>query len=428
MYLDRAVTETIRTGGRLIISEPPRHGKSYFLSGYVPAWYLGTFPDARVMFGSYEADFAAQWGRRSRSLLEEHGHLFGVNVSPASSAANRWDIAGAEGGMQTAGVGGPFTGKGAHLLIVDDPVKGYEEAASETWREKTWEWWLQNAYTRLEPGGAAIVIGTRWHEDDLIGRILANQGGGESWREVRLPALAEDGDPLGRAAGEALWPERYPRHVLERIRGTIGDHRFSALYQQRPTAIEGGTFRREWFAGKIVPGLPNGAKAAIRAWDKAGTEGGGDWSAGVLLVEHGGLVYVADVVRGQWSSGRRDDLIDLTASLDDQQFGEHLKTWFEQEPGSGGKQSAEISKDRLSRAGYRVDAEPATGSKAVRAEPFATQCELGNVRIVKGDWNRAYIDQLCSFPNAAHDDMVDATSLAYVKLARPKKSFYVGVG
>ena len=405
---------------------PPRHGKSELCSKYLPAWYLGTFPDRRVIFGSYEADFAAGFGRAARTILDEHGWMFGQKVAKDSSAANRWDVAGRGGGMQTAGVGGPFTGKGAHLLIIDDPVKGYEEAASETWRNKTWEWWLQNVYTRIEPGGAAIVIATRWHEDDLIGRILAQmqEPGQEQWRNVCLPAIAEDGDALGRKPGEALWPARYDEAGLDRIKQTLGSHRFSALYQQKPTPAEGGLFRREWL--RIVDAVPTGMKNFVRAWDKGGTEGDGDYTVGVLMGEHEGRFYILDVVRGQWSAGKRDDNIDLTASLDESSYGNNVQIWFEQEPGSGGKQSAEISISRL--RGYRVHAEPATGDKVIRAEPLAVQFEAGNVFILKAAWNKLFTDELLVFPNGAHDDQVDAAGLAFRKLAKPRKRVLVGVG
>lgn len=351
--------------------------------------------------------------------------MFGVKVAKDSSAAQRWDIEGRDGGMQTAGVGGPFTGKGAHLLIIDDPVKGYEEAASETWRNKTWEWWLQNAYTRLEPGGAAIVIATRWHEDDLIGRIIADmEGGGEEWRNVCFPAIAEEGDELGRVKGEPLWSGRYDAAALERIKTTLGSHRFSALYQQRPTPAEGGLFKRDWL--KIVEAAPAGMKTFVRAWDKAASENEGDYTAGVLMGENEGKFYVLDMVRGQWSAGKRDDNIDNMASVDDSTYGPNVQIWFEQEPGSGGKQSAEISISRL--RGYRAHAEPSTGAKEIRAEPLAVQCEAGNVFILKADWNKVLIDELLVFPNGAHDDVVDAAGLAFRKLAKPRKRVLVGVG
>lgn len=167
--------------GRLLVTLPPRHGKSEFISKWFPAWYLGCFPDHRVIMASYEADFAMSWGRKVRDILEEKGEpYFGIRVRKISSAADRWDIEGRAGGMQSVGVGGPLTGKGANILIIDDPVKNAAEANSQVYRDKTWDWYTSTAYTRLEPGGSIILVQTRWHEDDLAGRILqkAKETGG----------------------------------------------------------------------------------------------------------------------------------------------------------------------------------------------------------------------------------------------------------
>ncbi|MCC6419952.1 MAG: hypothetical protein IT429_17085 [Gemmataceae bacterium] len=229
---------------RLVISMPPRHGKSELTSRYFPAWFLGSYPDRRVILTSYEANFAAGWGRKARDVLGATGHLFGVKVSGASSAADRWEIEGREGGMVTAGVGGPITGRGADVLIVDDPVKNAEEARSPTQREKAWDWFKSTAYTRLEPNGSVILIMTRWHRDDLAGRLLSQAADldGYRWEVISLPALATESDPLGRQPGEALWPQRYPAERLEATRKDIEAFWWAALYQQDPTA-EGGT---EW--------------------------------------------------------------------------------------------------------------------------------------------------------------------------------------
>jgi predicted phage terminase large subunit-like protein len=422
-YLDRAITGAVTTGSkRLIVMMPPRHGKSELCSKYLPAWYLGTFPDHRVMLGSYEADFAASWGRKARELLEQHGWMFGVSVSKASSAVNRWDLAGRQGGMQTAGVGGPFTGKGANLLIIDDPIKGHEEANSPIQREKVYDWYRANACTRLEPNGILIVIQTRWHEEDLTGRILVNAAEtGESWKVIRLPALAEDDDPLGRTLGQPLWPERYNRAHLDQIRGSQGSYWWSALYQQRPVPLEGGMFKREWFG--IVPDLPAEAKRAVRGWDKAGTAGAGDYSAGALLTECQGTFYVAHMVRGQWSSHQRNAIMQQTTEMDAGRSFARLAIWVEQEPGSGGKESAEFTIKML--AGHKVHAERATGDKVTRWGPFAARCEAGNVKLVRGPWNAAFLDELCVAPSGAHDDQIDAAALAFNKLARPPKKALV---
>lgn len=418
MAIDRALTDATATGNaRIILSVPPRHGKSQLVSRFFPAWRLGVMPDRKIILCSYEAEFAASWGRSARGLLAEHGHLFGVSVSKSSSAADRWDIEGREGGMITAGVGGAITGRGGDVII-DDPVKNYEEAHSETYREKTWDWFTSTAYTRIEPNCSCFVIMTRWHQDDLAGRIKERLTH-ENWQVIRFPALATECDTLGRKPGEALWPERFSAERLDIIRKTLGSYQFSSLYQQSPTPAEGGMFKREWLS-HFVDAVPVSAKR-VRYWDKAATEGGGDPSAGVLMsAADDGLFYVEDVTSGQWSSRARNRIIYQTAELDETRCGKrNYQVWVEREGGSGGKESAEISVREL--AGFDVHADLVTGSKESRARPFAAQCEAGNVRIVRGEWNRRYIDELAAFPTGTHDDQVDASSGAFNKLILCKK-------
>lgn len=394
---------------------PPRHGKSEYCSRFLPSWYLGTFPNNRVILSSYAEGYAAGWGRKSRETIDEWSGLLGVSVSRDSAAANRWDIQGHEGGMITSGVGGSITGRGANLLIVDDPIKNDEEAASPVIREKTWDWWRATAFTRLEPDGIALVVHTRWHEDDLIGRILTHAK--ESEEEliiVNFPAIAEQNDALGRQPGEALWADRFGVEWLKRMEQTLGEYFFSALYQQRPVPPGGGCFKREHF--QIVPSCPANATCAVRYWDKAATAGGGDYSVGVLMTESQGIFYVDDVIRGQWSASDRERIILQTAQMDARRF-PVLMIRGEREGGSGGKESGELTVQRL--AGYDVAFEPVTGKKFDRAQPFAAQCQAGNVRLVQGAWNQAYIDELCLFPYGKHDDQVDGSSGAFNKLAMP---------
>lgn len=424
--LDRALTDTITgTDGirRLLISMPPRHGKSELSSKYLPAWYLGTFPDKQVIVAGYGAEFAEEWGAKARAVLNEFGWMFGVSVSKDTKARSSWGIDGRRGGMKAVGVDGSLTGRGADLLIIDDPIKNAKEAASETYRNGNWEFWRAAAYSRLEPDGAAIVIQTRWHEDDLTGRILAHEEEfGEKWRKVILPAIAEDGDALGRQPGEALWPERYNIDRLAPIQRTQGSYWWSALYQQRPAPEGGLIFKRHWF--ETVPEAPAQVNKAVRYWDKAGTEAGGDYSVGALLVERDGLFYVVDVVRGQWSALERNRIIEQTAQLDALRYGGKITIWVEQEPGSGGKESAELTVRQL--AGHYVKSERVTGEKTTRWRPFAAQCEAGNVKLVKGAWNSPFIDELCIAPNGTHDDQADAASGAFNKIAM-KRSFVMGI-
>jgi hypothetical protein len=177
---------------RLVVAMPPRHGKSEFISKYFPAWYLCLFPEHRVILTSYEAEFAATWGRKVQDLIALHGDAVAhVAVDPATTAAARWNLAGSPGGMDTAGAGGPIVGKGADLFICDDPIKNAEEASSETRREAIWDWFCSTAYTRLEPDGVFVLVMTRWHEDDLAGRILRDAARGDPWIYVRVPALSD---------------------------------------------------------------------------------------------------------------------------------------------------------------------------------------------------------------------------------------------
>jgi len=381
-------------------------------SKYFPAWYLQVYPDRRVILASYEADFASSWGRKARDVFERNGPRIGLKVRDDSSAANRWGIADREGGMMTAGVGGPITGKGSDLLIIDDPVKNSEEALSATYREKSWDWYTSTAFTRLEPAGKVLLIQTRWHEDDLAGRILQHERA--KWRVFNLPALAEANDPMGRVPGAALWPDRFDANQLEQIKQTLGERWFTSLYQQRPVPLAGGMFKRDCL--NIVGAAPVDIVKRFRAWDKAGTDDGGDYTVGVLMsATKEGRYYVEDVVRGRWSSHERNQVMRQTAEMD----GTAVKIWIEQEPGSGGKESAEYTTTLL--AGFAVEAERATGDKVVRADPFSSQVQAGNVSLVRGEWNRDYIDELTMFPNGKNDDQVDASSLAFNKLAVGRK-------
>lgn len=247
--LDDALGRVIATpDSRLLVTMPPRHGKSELISKYTPAHVLGTFPDWSVILSSYQAEFAASWGRKARGVLEQFGFCFDLEISDESAAAHRWGIKGFDGVMETTGVGGALTGKGAHLLIIDDPVKNAEEANSPTIRQNVYEWFQSTAYTRLEPGGRIIIVQTRWHKDDLAGRILTDSldEDADKWEIINLPAIAGEGDPLGRKPGEALWPDRYDARRLAKIRKSIGSYYWASLYQQTPCDPEASQIKADW--------------------------------------------------------------------------------------------------------------------------------------------------------------------------------------
>ena len=382
---------------------PPRHGKSELFSHWLPTWFLTRWPTRRVMEACYEADFAASWGRKVRNTIGENGATLGLRLAADSAAASRWELT-AGGGMVTAGVGGPFTGKGGDLLLVDDPIKNAEEASSEVYRDKLWDWWKSTAYTRLEPGGTVIVVMTRWHEDDLVGRLLRDQE--ERWEVIRFPAIAEEDDVLGRRPGDALWPARYPASVLRQIEKDVGSYYYAGMYGQRPAPREGGMLKREWF--EIVERAPRFA-LRFRVWDLAATEKkkksqDPDWTVGVLLAFLDGVLYIEHMVRLRATSNVVERVILQTAKAD----GREVVQWFQQDPGQAGK--AQIAALTRLLWGFAVKSEPKTGDKVLWAEPLAAQAGQGNVKLVAGPWVTPFLDEACAFPNGAHDDMVDATS------------------
>lgn len=405
---------------RIIITCPPRHGKSEYWSKYVPAWFVGKYPDKRVLLTSYEAGFAEWWGGKARELIEDFGGLFDVEIKGDSHAKARWEIAGHEGGMQTAGVGGAITGKGADLLIVDDPIKNAEEAASETIRKANWEWWTSTAYTRLEPDGIAVVIQTRWHDDDLAGRLIAQAkgGDGEPWLVINLPAIAEAGDALDRQPGDPLWPERFSLERLLQIKKSVGSRVWNALYQQHPIPTEGMMLNPEWF--ERVDAVPAGC-SYVRYWDIAGAKPGkGDFTVGCLMARTPGpeseaVFYIVDLIRVQEGPMKRNQVIRNTAGDDKTKYGK-VPVWVERGVGLGKEATDSII--RLL-AGHNVHDDAVTKDKPTRAEPLAAQAEAGNVKAVRGPWNQPLFDEMTAFPFGTNDDQVDAVAGAFNKLAKP---------
>ena len=395
---------------RLIVSMPPRHGKSELVSRYFPAWYIGTFPDKRIILVSYEADFAATWGRKARDLLEEHGpSLFGIRVSGNSSAANRWDIEGHEGGMVTAGVNGPITGKGADIGIIDDPVKNDQEAMSVTYQERTYEWYKSTFRTRIQRDGAIILIMTRWHENDLAGKLLAAQEEeGEKWEVVSLPAIAEDDDPLGREIGQPLCPDLFTKDALESIKKAVGSYWWASLYQQRPSPAEGGIFKRNWW--QYYRRVPDRFDEIIQSWDMTFKDTKtADFVVGQVWGRKGANKYLLDQVR---------DRMDFPATI------QAVRTLSAKWPQARAKLvedkangPAVIATLKREISGL-IPVEP-QGSKESRAWAVSPDIEAGNMYLPDpgiAPWVHDFIEECAAFPNGANDDQVDAMSQALMRL------------
>ncbi len=414
------VLEKVASGEikRLLIQLPPRHSKSEMISRLFTAYYLKKNPHHFVGVNSYSAELAYTLSRASRENFQKCGGIVKDDVS----AVKHWETP-EGGGMWAAGVGGSITGKGFHLGIIDDPIKNAEEAASDTIREKHKEWYSSTFYTRGEPDSAIIAIQTRWHESDLTGWLLEEESGEEpeNWHVVNLPALYEE--EIGKfpdscsvekdfraTEGDALCPERYTAEKLRKIKARIGEYHFGALFQQQPTSKKGLFFDVSRL--EIINAAP-AIKMSVRGWDKAATAGDGDYTVGARVSnDKDGIYYVEDVVRGQWDTAVRDRTIRQTAETD----GKKVKIRGEQEPGSGGVFQAQTFIRML--AGFSVKCEKATTAKEVRADSFSSQINAGNVKLIRGDWNKAFIEELRKFPRGKHDDQVDAASLAFNALAK----------
>jgi predicted phage terminase large subunit-like protein len=400
---------------RLIITEPPRHGKSEFVSKYFPAWYLGLNPDDRVILTSYESGFAASWGRKARDLLLDNQNLFGIKINQDSSAVQDWNILKRMGGMNTAGVGGPCTGKGAKLFIIDDPVKNSEEAASETIRDKTWDWFKSTAYTRLEPDGAIIIIMTRWHDDDLVGRILKEQSlGGEKWEILNLPAIAEENDDIGRKKGEALWPERYPIKELERIKKAIGEFWFASMYQQRPVPLSGAIIKREWWKYYSTPPDRKSLRRYIWAWDTAVKDGEeNDYSVGIYIGETENGYYILDVKR------EKMEYPDLKRAIEQYYRSSRASVIVVEDKSSGQQIIQEFSRGtKLPIVPTGKDKKGMMPDKVTRALLVTPMIQSGLVYLPENaPWLTEFLDECLKFPKGKHDDQVDALvyALDYLK-------------
>ncbi|MEI7443275.1 MAG: phage terminase large subunit [Burkholderiales bacterium] len=416
----RAMDETAATPhGRLMIFAPPGSAKSSYASVVWPSAYLARHPNRRVILASYGDDLARKMGRRVRSIVRQRRYrgIWGCHLASDSSAADQFALSNGSEYM-ACGILSGVTGNRAHVIILDDPIKGREQANSETIREKTWSAYEDDLKTRLIPGGVIILIQTRWHEDDPAGRILPEGWNGESgmikcrdgntWRVLCLQACCEtDSDPLGRARGEYLWPQWFDAKHWAQFKNN--PRTWSALYQQRPAPLAGDFFKPDQM--QVVDAVPAGVTDWCRGWDLAATTDDGDWTAGVKIgAMPDGRFVVADVERLRRAPDERDAAIRNAAARD----GKHAKQSLPQDPGQAGKQQAQHFVRML--AGHIVSTSPETGDKATRAEAFASQVNVGNVVLVRGAWNDAFVAELRAFPNGTHDDQVDGASRAFNEL------------
>jgi len=392
---------------RLAVFMPPGAAKSTYSSILYAPWYFAQHPGHCVIAASHTAELAEKWGRRVRNLLAEHSLILGVGLAPDSQAAGRWET-NSGGEYFAAGVGGAVAGRRADLVVIDDPIRSREDADSETIRDKTWDWYKSDLYTRLKPGGRIVLIQTRWHEDDLAGRLLEDmKAGGDHWEVISLPAVAEEDDPLGRSIGQPLWPEWEDLENLERKRRAVGARDWSALYQQRPAPEEGDYFKKDWL--KPVDVMP--ARELMRVYggsDYAVTADGGDYTVhAVIGLDPEGRPYLLDLWRKQAAS---DEWVESFCDL--------VRKW---KPLGWAEETGQIKsgvgpflerRQRERQAYVFREQFPTRGDKSIRAQSIRGLMATEGLYVnEKADWHPAFRSELLSFPAGKHDDQVDAIGL-----------------
>jgi predicted phage terminase large subunit-like protein len=422
---------------RLIISMPPQEGKSTRVTTIGPTWCLERNPDRRIAIVSYGQDLADEFGGAVRNHITansgEDGTLdLGLRIAPDNGAVRRWRVAGRRGGVRSVGLQGGLTGRPADMLFIDDPIANSEQASSIKYRDRAWAFWQAVGGTRLAPGAPVVLILTRWHEDDLAGRLLAAPDG-HRWTVINIPAQADhdpnkgETDPLGREPGEFMQSARTNERTgktrtpeeWEQIKVQAGSRVWNALYQGRPAPVEGDMFKREQWGSYSNPqwlDMPDGSRwlthydDLLISWDMAfkDTEGS-DFVVGQVWMRRGADIYLLDQVRD------RMDFVTTCA-----RFRELAARWPQatlklvEDKANG---TAVINALRRIVQGIVPD-EP-QGSKVARASAVTPLVEARNVHLPAPElcpWVADFIEEAAAFPNGAHDDQVDAMSQALNRL------------
>lgn len=411
---------------KLILDAPPQHGKSRLLRDF-SSWVAGKNPDAKIMFASYSDDLGTAANlhlQRTMAYPCYRGTFPGTKIATRGEG---WQVntgliewPGHLGSFRNTTVRGAINGFGLDLGIVDDPIKGQEESRSKTVRDKTWEWFTNDLFLRFADHAGLVMIMTRWHVDDPVGRWLDKF---PETQVLKYAAIADEDDWTVteglRPAGDPLFSESKPLDFLLERKKLLTQAAWLALYQQSPIVVGGGILPVEKL--RVIPVLPprDKIRRSVRYVDKGGTAGGGAYTAMVLMsMLDDGRFLIEDVVRGQWSAlDREETLLRVAQSDRDSRRGQY-EVVVEQEPGSGGKESAEATIRNL--RGFRCFADKVTGSKETRAEPFAAQVQGNNVWMVAGAWVMPFLDEAEAWPNGKYRDQIDAAAGAFNRMtAKP---------
>lgn len=427
---------------QLVVSMPPRAGKSTMTSNWAPLWMLQRHPEWKVVMTSYDGGLPTGWARGMRTLIEDHPDL-GIALKRDGGAGGKWSTL-EGGGMYTVGIGGSLTGRGARVMIIDDPISDFAAAHSPRIRQNLWNWWLSVAQTRLEPPYLVLVTMTRWHESDFAGMLLSPdfEGDPKNWEQIVLPAIADNADDiLGRKEGDPLYSplvDETRSEALDRWDDTkraVGTYTFSAMYQQRPAPQQGAIFNTSWWRywtidpskatsdGQIVYVDPHtfGGSRWIDSWDmtfKGGTDSG-DWVVGQRWVKHEANRYLVAQKRGRWTFTQSLEEILQWAKTDNpiqSPFGQYVRERLIEDTANG-PAIMNVLHDKVSGL---VPVRP-RASKEARARAVTPEVESGNVYLPHptdpgNEWVSDLVSELRNFPFDAHDDQVDALTQALANL------------
>ena len=390
-------TETGNPYDILVLSCPPQHGKSMTVTETFPSWYVGKYPDRRCIIACYNDDFAGKFGRRNKGKIDEYAkHVFGISLKKSSD--RDMEIQDHSGGIITRGIMAGITGNAGDLIIIDDPVKNRLEADSSTYRERLWEEWENSIMTRTQAGTKIIIIQTRWHEDDLAGRVIANENFVEV---VNIPVEAEENDILGRNIGDSLCPEigkdnKWLQEFKQRY--ADGKRAWNALYMGRPTSAEGNIFKREWwkYYDRLPENIPLVAISVDATFKDSDTS---DFVAIEVWGKLNGDYYLIDLIK------KRMDFPDTLKAIRYMANKYPNRHSILVEDKANGSAIISMLKHEI---GGIIPITPKE-SKIARANAITGIVEAGNVYLPEyADFTGEFVEEFASFPNGVHDDLVDA--------------------
>jgi predicted phage terminase large subunit-like protein len=401
---------------KLALMAPPQHGKTDQATDF-SAWVAGKQPEMKTIFASYSDELGIDVNKALQRIMSSEPYIaiFGYRLGESGSGwarnSNKLEYAHSGGSFRNTTVEGQVTGKRLDLGIVDDPIKGRTEANSKPVRDKVWHWFTDDFFTRFSDSAGLIMIMTRWHLDDPVGRFLERF---PETKVLRYPAIAEV-DEEHRRKGEALFPEHKSLQFLLEHKRAMTQASWESEYQQNPIISGGGVIPIEKL--RVVRYFnKNEIKRSVRYIDKAATEGDGAWTAAVVMhAMSDGTYVISHIARGRWGALEREKKIKILVDADAMLY-QNYEVGIEQEPGSGGKESAQATVRNL--AGRRVFTDRVTGSKETRAEPFVAQCQNDNVRLVAGGWVQVFLDEAEAWPASKYKDQIDACSGAFNRLTQ----------